>query len=212
MQLQSIREALVYYGKKMEEDGLIIGTGGNLSAKDEETGLIAITPSGVPYDTLTPEEIVLVNEKGAVLEGGKPSSELSLHLTLYKEREDFSAIVHTHSTYCTTLSALGEPIRAVHYLIGNAGVHEVPCVPYVTFGTDALADACAHAIGQSKAALLGNHGLICGENSLKEAYHLALSMEFVAEIQWRAMSAGTPKLIRKEQMDDALIRFESYGQ
>lgn len=212
MTIDQLKQDVIAYSQRMITDGLTFGTGGNVSAKDAETGSIIITPSGIPYDALTPDDLSVLDAQGQLISGKKPSSEWHLHVAMYRHNPEMMAVVHTHSVFCATLAALGEPIRAVHYLIGNAGVAEVPCIPYHLFGTAELADAVVQGQGKSKAVLLGNHGLVCGERTLKEAYNLAESMEFVAEIQCRAMAIGKLNFLSDDEMEQALQCFKSYGQ
>ena len=144
MLMQEERELVVEYGKKMSAARLSTGTSGNISIYNAEKGLVALSPSGMDYFSTTPEDVVILNLDGKVVDGKrKPSSEWALHTMFYKHKPHARAVVHTHSVYCTTLAVLGEPIRAVHYVIGDAGAAEVPCAPYQLFGTEALAEASA---------------------------------------------------------------------
>ena len=129
-----------------------------------------------------------------------------------RDRPHARSVVHTHSVYCTTLAVLGEPIRAVHYVIGDAGAAEVPCAPYQLFGTEALAEAAMEVCGKSDGVLLGNHGLVCCGKDIKGAYGLACNLEYIAEIQCRAMSIGKPNVLTEEQMAEVMVKFQSYGQ
>ncbi|MDD5922792.1 MAG: L-fuculose-phosphate aldolase [Eubacteriales bacterium] len=213
MFMQEEREQVVSYGRKMSQDRLTAGTSGNISILDREKGYMAISPSGIGYFDVRPEDVVIMDLDANIVDGNrKPSSEWALHTAFYKKRADAGAVVHTHSIFCTTLSVLGEPIRPVHYMMADAGVKEIPLAPYVTFGTKELADAAMQAIGGSKAVLLANHGIIvCGEN-IESAYGLAVNLEFTAEIQWRAEACGTPHVLTDSEMDAALLRFRHYGQ
>ena len=114
--------------------------------------------------------------------------------------------------FCTTMAVLGEPIRAVHYVIGDAGAAEIPCAPYQLFGTEALADAAMEVCGKSDGVLLGNHGLVCCGGDIRSAYSLACNLEYVAELQYRAMSIGKPNVLTEEQMAEVMVKFQSYGQ
>ena len=213
MKLQNAREQLVEYGRKMSAEGLSTGTSGNLSIYDPEEGLMAITPSGLDYFSLTPEDIVVTDLEAHVVEGArKPSSEWALHTLFYKRHPQARAVVHTHSMYCTTLAVLGRPLQAVHYAIAAAGTAEVPCAPYRLFGTEELARQAVESCGDGRAVLLGNHGLVAWGESLSGAYALARDLEFVAELQWRAAAVGAPNVLTQEQMAAALKRFETYGQ
>ena len=213
MKLEKAREQLVAYGRQMSAAGLSTGTSGNLSIYDPEEGLMAITPSGLDYFSLTAEDVVVTDLEARVMEGTrKPSSEWALHTLFYKRHPEARAVVHTHSMFCTTLAVVGQPIRAVHYAIAGAGVAEVPCAPYRLFGTEELAEQAVETCGDGRAVLLGNHGLVAWEESLSKAYALARDLEFVAELQWRAAAVGQANVLTGEQMAAALKRYETYGQ
>ena len=174
---------------------------------------MAISPSGIDYFSTQPEDVVIMDLEANVVDGArKPSSEWGLHTTFYKHKPEARAVVHTHSMYCTTFAVLGQPIRAVHYVIGDAGVATVPCAPYYPFGTLELAEAAISVCGESNAVLLGNHGLVTCGSSLKSAYSLACNMEYIAELQYRAMCIGKPNILSDEEMADVMERFKSYGQ
>ena len=207
------KKELVEYGKKMSSEGLSSGTSGNLSIYLKEEGVVLITPSGIGYFDTTPEDIVVMDLEGNIIEGTrKPSSEWHLHTLFYKNKPEARAVVHTHSKFCTTLATLRMPIKAVHYVIADAGTNEVPCAPYRRYGTEELAKVAVESAKESNAVLLANHGIVvCGKN-LKSAYGLAKGMEYVAEIQVTAMSVGEPVVLSKEEMDEVLEGFKTYGQ
>lgn len=207
------KKELVEYGKKMSAEGLSSGTSGNLSIYLKEEGVVLITPSGIGYFDTKPEDIVVMDLEGNIIEGTrKPSSEWHLHTLFYKNKPEARAVVHTHSKFCTTLSTLRMPIKAVHYVIADAGTNEVPCAPYRRYGTEELAEVAVESAKESNAVLLANHGIVvCGKN-LKSAYGLAKGMEYVAEIQVTAMSVGEPVVLSKEEMDEVLEGFKTYGQ
>ena len=213
MLMRCEREALVDYGKKLSLEGLCPGTSGNLSVYDPDSGLMAITPSGLNYFETCPEDIVITDLSGNIVDGGlRPSSELNLHAAFYRAKPEARSVVHTHSVFCTTLGILGEPIRAVHFMIGAANSREIPLAPYVTFGTQALAETAVRFCGGSKAVLLANHGLVTCGGSLADAFELAVTLEYVAQLQYRARCAGSPNVLDDEQVDAAIERFRSYGQ
>ena len=199
MLMQEERELVVEYGKKMSADRLSTGTSGNISIYNAEKGLMAISPSGMDYFSTKPEDVVITDLDANIVDGSrKPSSEWALHTTFYKHKPHARAVVHTHSMYCTTFAVLGQPIRAVHYVIGDAGVDTIPCAPEVC--------------GESDAVLLGNHGLVVCGKDIKSAYSLACNMEYIAELQYRAMCIGTPNVLTDEQMAQVMEKFKSYGQ
>lgn len=213
MLLQEERELVVEYGKKMSAAGLSTGTSGNISIYNAEKGLMAISPSGIDYFSTLPEDVVVTDLEANIVDGNrKPSSEWALHTTFYKHKPHARAVVHTHSVYCTTFAVLGQPIRAVHYVIGDANTATVPCAPYRTFGTVELAEAAMEVCGQSDAVLLGNHGLVVCGKDIKSAYGLACNMEYIAQLQYRAMAIGTPNVLSDEQMAEVMEKFKSYGQ
>lgn len=213
MLMQTERDLVAEYGRKVSAAGLSTGTSGNLSIYDPASGLMVISPSGMNYFQIQPEDVVVTDLNAHIVEGmRKPSSEWALHTAFYRHKPEIRAVVHTHSIFCTTFAVLGQPLRAVHYAIAEAGTDMVPCAPYETFGTEALARAAVETCGGSRAVLLGNHGLVaCGE-SMEGAYSLACNLEFVAELQYRALSVGTPNMLSGGQMDRAMERFQTYGQ
>ena len=213
MLMRAEREALVDYGKKLSLEGLCPGTSGNLSVYDPDSGLMAITPSGLNYFETCPEDIVITDLSGNIVDGGRrPSSELNLHAAFYRAKPEARSVVHTHSVFCTTLGILGEPVRAVHFMIGAANSREIPLAPYVTFGTEELAEVAVRFCGGSKAVMLANHGLVTCGGSLADAFELAVTLEYVAQLQYRARCAGSPNVLDDEQVDAAIERFRSYGQ
>ena len=215
MRMEKERALIAEYGRKMSSAGLSHGTAGNLSIFDRETGLMAISPSGVNYFDVTPEDIVIMNLDGAVVEGDrKPSSEYGLHLGFYKADRDgtCNAVVHTHSNYATTLAIMGEPIRAVHYVIAGSGTHEIPLCEYETFGTPELAEKAVAAAKGGRAVLLANHGLVATGADLAKAFSLACNLEDLARLQWQCMCAGRMNVLSEEQIHKVMERFKSYGQ
>lgn len=213
MLMQEERELVCEYGRKLAESGLCPGTSGNISIYNAELKLMAISPSGMDYFDITPEDVVITDLEAAIVDGArKPSSEWALHTSFYKRKPDARAVVHTHSVFCTTFAVLGMPIRAVHYVIGDANTATVPCAPYMTFGTTELADAAMDVIGDSDAVLLANHGIVVCGKSIASAFSLARNMEYIAELQYRAMAIGTPNILSDEQMNTVMEKFKHYGQ
>ena len=146
-----------------------------------------------------------------VLDGErKPSSELVMHLMLYQNRSDVNAVVHTHSIYAATLACLHWEIPAIHYLIGFAG-GPVRCAPYETVATDALAKSAFETMAGRKAVLLANHGLLAVGETITEAFTVAETVEYCAEVYYKARCAGNPELIPGEAMHELLQKFREYG-
>lgn len=212
MLLQKEREEVVKYCKKLITHHLTKGTGGNISVFNREKELIAISPSGIDYDQLTPEDIVIVNLQHEVVDGmHKPSSELNMHSIFYKKRNDLNAIVHTHSTFAKTLASLRWDLPAVSYLVAYAGKN-VRCAEYASFGTEQLAINAFEAMKNRKAALLANHGMIAGAHDLKNAFNVAEEIEFCAEIYYRSKQLGNPIILDDTEMESMLNSFKTYGQ
>lgn len=213
MLMQKERELLVEYGEKMSAAGLSTGTSGNISIYNPDKGLMAISPSGMDYFNTKPEDIVITDLNANIVDGvRKPSSEWALHTIFYQHKPQARAVVHTHSMYCATFAILRQPLRAVHYVIGDAGTATVPCAPYATFGTVELAKVAISACGEGNAVLLANHGLIVCGKDIKSAYSLASNMEYVAELQYRTMCIGTPNVLSDAEMANVMERFKTYGQ
>lgn len=207
------RKQMVEYGRFMSKEGLSTGTSGNLSIFMPEEKLVLITPSGIGYFDTKPEDIVVMDLEGDVVEGNrKPSSEWHLHTLFYKNKAHARAVVHTHSVYCTTFASLRMPISPVHYVIADANTYQVPCAPYVRYGTKKLAEEAVKTAGESDAVLLANHGLVVCGTSLPSAYGLAKEVEYIAEIQYRAMSIGKPVLLTEEEIKEVTEGFKTYGQ
>lgn len=207
------REDLVAYGKKLIEEKLTLGTAGNLSIYLPESGTCLLTPSGIDYFKMKPEDIVEVDLDGKVVEGEKkPTSEWALHCLFYKERPEIGAIVHDHSFYCATLASMRKPLLPLHYVIADAGTKEVPVTGYQRFGTKELAEEAVKVAGESKAVLLANHGIICLGENLEKAFGLAESMEYLAHMNLIYQISGKGIPLTGEQMEEVFQAFEGYGQ
>lgn len=211
MIMEQERLAVVEHLKMLLTHGLTKGTGGNISVYDPETELMAISPSGMGYFTLTPEDIVIMDLHGNVVDGKrKPSSEFEMHSIFYRERPDIRAVVHAHSTYSSVLACLNWDIEPCTYLIGSAGKN-VRCTKYETFGTAELAQSALEGMRDRYAVLLGNHGLLAGGADLPSAFDTAEETEFCAELYYKCRAVGSPVLLTDAQMDIVLKKFETYG-
>jgi L-fuculose-phosphate aldolase len=212
MLMQKEREEIVRFGKKMLAAQLTSGTGGNLSVFNRRDGFIAISPSGIEYDEMKPDDVPVTDNGGVTVEGSrKPSSELGFHLALYRKRPDINAVIHTHSAYATTMACLNWEIPAVHYLVAYSG-RKVPLAPYATFGTPELAANVAESIGDHNAVLLANHGLVAVGPNLATAFAVAEEIELVARIYYQAECIGKPVIIPDDEMSRVIEKFAVYGQ
>lgn len=213
MLLQEERELIVEYGRAMIERGLTAGTFGNLSVYNEKENLFAISPSGMDYFKTGPEDVVVMTLDGEKVEGDrKPSSEVDMHRIFYQKRPGIHAVVHTHPRYATTLACLGWSIPPLHYLVAYSG-REVPCTPYVQFGTYDLAQAAYETMGDNYAVILGNHGLLCCGSTMSYTMDVSEQIEFCAQLYYNCRAAGhEPKLLTDEEIGVVLESFQSYRQ
>ena len=211
MLLKEERELVVEYGKQMIERGLTVGTFGNLSVYNEKENLFAISPSGMDYFKTAPEDVVVLTPEGEKVDGDrKPSSEVDMHRIFYQKRQGIHAVVHTHSTFATALSCRGWSIPPLHYLVAYSG-REVPCTPYVQFGTYELAQCACETMGDNYACILGNHGLLCCGSNIGYTLDVAEQIEFCAELYYRVRAAGQqPNLLTDEQIGVVLNSFQNY--
>ena len=210
---QALREGVAAVARRLVSSGLVTGTSGNVSARTPE-GDVLITPSGLSYEVMDPESIVLVDLDGELLEGSLvPSSETPMHTGIYKARRNVEAVVHTHSRYATTLACLGWQIPPVHYMLTTLGPDgRVPLAPYALYGTEKLAEAAASALGEShKACLLQNHGTITVGGSAEDAFASSVVLEEMAEIYYHARLAGEPRLLDRGQVGEVANKISGYG-
>jgi L-fuculose-phosphate aldolase len=207
---RALRLAVVQTARRMNALGINRGKSGNVSARID--GGFLVTPSALPYDETEPEDIVAVGEDGAPRGRRKPSSEWRFHRDIYAARSDAAAIVHTHSPFATTLACLDRDIPAFHYMIAMAGGSDIRCAPYATFGTQQLSDLAVQALDGRKACLLAHHGMIAIGGSLKTTLALAVEVEMLAEMYWRALQIGEPRVLDELQMKEVLAKFPLYRQ
>ena len=213
MLLQQERELIVEYGIEMLKRNLTAGTFGNLSVYNKDENLFAISPSGVDYQKMKPEDVAIMTLEGKKVDGKmKPSSEVDMHRIFYEKRPGIYSVVHTHPRYATTLACLGWSIPPLHYLIAYSG-REVPCIPYVQFGTYELAEAALKGMGNNYAVILGNHGLLSVGGNISYTMDIAEQIEFCAQIYYNIRAAGQqPNLLTDEQIDVVLESFQHYRQ
>ncbi len=212
MLLEKERKEIVEYGRKLIESSLTKGTGGNLSIFNRKEGLMAISPSGIDYFQIQPQDVVVLDLEGNKLEGEKePSSEYDMHRIFYKNRQDIDAIIHTHTMYATTIACLNWELPPVHYMIALAGVN-VRCAKYATYGSKELADNAFEAMRDRNAVLLANHGLLAGAKDLANAFNITEEIEYCSELYYRTKCIGEPVILSQDEMIGMLEKFKSYGQ
>lgn len=206
----ALRQEIIDACREMNALGINQGTSGNISARCAGGSLI--TPSGIPYEEMTPDQIVFVDTAGGYYGDWLPSTEWRMHHDIYGAHPEAGAVVHTHATYCTALSCLREGIPPFHYMIGVGGGTDIRCADYATFGTQELSAHMLAALRGRTACLLANHGMICFAPTLKKAMWLAVEVETLARQYWLARQAGTPVLLDDAEMTRVLARFKTYGK
>lgn len=198
----------------MSESGLVTGTSGNVSARTPQREVL-ITPSGLDYSELKPEDLILVDMRGSILEGDMaPSTETPMHTGIYRSRPTVCGIVHTHAPYSTVLACLGWEIPPIHYMLAAlSNDSRVPLVPYATYGTEELAQNVSEVLGEThRACLLQNHGTITVGDTPGKAFSLTEVLEEMARLYYSAKLAGEPMLLEPEQMAEVAAKMTDYGR
>jgi len=206
---KKLRQGIIDTCLEMNETGINQGTSGNVSARVK--GGMLITPSGRPYKTMKPKDIVFMHKDGSYEGDLVPSTEWRFHLDIINNRDDVNAIVHAHPTFCTTLAILKKGIPRLHYMIAVAGGDDIRCAPYATFGTQALSDNAIKALKDRKACLLAHHGMIATGPDLAKAMWLAVEVETLAKQYYYTLQTGGPPLLPKAEIQNVADRIHSYG-
>jgi L-ribulose-5-phosphate 4-epimerase len=214
VRLEAIRQELVRLHAELPRHQLVVWTGGNVSARDPESGLIAIKPSGVRYEDLTADSMVVLDPDGTVVEGNfKPSSDTASHLYIYRERPDVNGVVHTHSRFATAFAAVGRPIPV--YLTAQADEFggPIPCAPFAFIGDESIGRLVVEGIGDSPAILLKNHGVFTIGPTASAAVKAAVMTEDVAATVFMALQLGTPDELPPDAVAKLHDRYTNvYGQ
>ena len=214
MYLEAIRNELVQLHLALPKNNLVTWTSGNISIRDKDSGCVVIKPSGVDYDDLRPEHMVILNLDGQVQEGDfKPSSDTASHLFIYRQRPDVCGVVHTHSPYATAFAAIGKPIPV--YLTAHADEFggPIPCGPFALIGGEQIGQVVVDHIGHSPAILLKNHGVFTIGATGRAAVKAAVMVEDVARTVWLAKQLGEPDEIPAEMVEKLHQRYlHDYGQ
>jgi L-fuculose-phosphate aldolase len=205
-----LREEMVAICRRMNASGINQGTAGNLSVRSGNGFLM--TPSSLPYDAMTAEDIVAMDFDGTYA-GRRPSSEWRFHRDILKAREDIDVVLHCHSVYATTLACHHKTIPSFHYMTGVAGGTTIRCARYATFGTQALSDAALEALEGRLACLLGQHGQIALGKTLESALWLAIEVETLSRMYVQALTLGEPPILPDEEMERVIAQMKrmSYG-
>jgi L-fuculose-phosphate aldolase len=211
---KAARAAIVEACRWLVTAGLVQGTSGNVSVRQGERMLI--TPSGVPYERMEPEDVVAVELEGdgssfRARGGNVPSSEWRFHFDILRSRPEVGAVVHTHSPYATAFAICRKELVATHYMIAAAGGPTIRVADYATFGTQELSNAALAALEGRWACLLANHGVIATGPTLERALWLAQEVEVLARQTAIALQVGTPVLLPDDEIARVVEKFEGYG-
>lgn len=207
-----LRESIINACRSMNGLGINQGTSGNISARYGK--LMLITPSGVPYEELKAKDIVTtpVSGKGDKWNGAlAPSSEWRFHLRILQKRPEVGSVVHTHSTYATTLAICNKPIPAIHYMVAAAGGPDIRVAPYATYGTEELSDLAMKALEGRTCCLLRNHGVIATGPDVRRALWLAVEIETLARQYYLSLALGNAQVLPDAEIARVIEKFKNYG-
>ena len=210
MKENQLKTKVLETAQAMNASGINRGSSGNVSARGGE-GFI-ITPTGMPYERCTPDDMVHVDFAGTPHGKRKPSSEWRFHRDIYQAYPKAGAVVHTHASFATSLACMDVEIPPFHYMIARFGGDTVRCASYALFGTQELSDAMIVALRDRRACLMAHHGMVVFGRNLEHALALAVELETLCEQYWRTLQMGQPKLIPDDEMVRVLEKFSSYGQ
>jgi L-ribulose-5-phosphate 4-epimerase len=213
MQLEQLRETVWKCNLELPKNDLVKMTSGNVSGRDPETGLVVIKPSGVSFEALAPENMVVVDLSGRVVEGHlKPSTDTDTHLYVYERRDDVLGIAHTHSPYASSFAVLGQPIPACLTTCGMLG-GQVPLGGYAPIGGEDIGQEIIDKIGRALAIVMQNHGVFTIGSSPQQATRVAVEVEDIAKITHLAMLRGQPIMLTEDQIDYMVNLYRNeYGQ
>lgn len=212
--LEALCEEVWRLHMELPKNGLITWTSGNVSARDPETGYVVIKPSGLRYEQLRPQDMVILTLDGQRVAGDlKPSSDTASHLYIYRQRADVNGIVHTHSPYATAFAALGRPIPVYLTAIADEFGGPIPCGGFALIGGEQIGREVVRAIGNSPAVLLKNHGVFTVGPTAEAAVKAAVMVEDVARTVWIALQLGQPDEIPASEVAKLRQRYATeYGQ
>jgi L-ribulose-5-phosphate 4-epimerase len=212
--LEQLKEEVCRLNLELPVNKLVVWTSGNVSVRDPETGYVVIKPSGIKFEDLKPEHIVVVDMDGKTIDGKlNASSDTASHLYIYKHMPQVNGVVHTHSNYATAFAALGKPIPPVLTAIGDEFGGPIPCGGFALIGGEEIGKQVVDHIGKSPACLLKNHGVFTIGATGEAALKAAVMVEDVAKTVWIALQMGKPESISPEDIAKLHDRYSNvYGQ
>lgn len=208
---KALRQELIDTCLAMNASGINRGTAGNISLRTSDDRFL-VTPSGIAYHDMTPDQVVDMMVDGSYRGDWKPSSEWRMHADIYAEKMEAKAILHCHAPHATAVSCLRRDVPAFHYMIGVTGTSIIRCAHYELFGTQELSTAMMEAFGDGNTCLLANHGFTCFSKDLKSVLKLGIEIENLCQQYILACSLGDPVILSDAQMKEALDVFAGYGK
>ena len=213
MMLEQLRQEVYRANMALPANDLVTWTSGNVSGRDPETNLVVIKPSGILFNELTPDNMVIVDLESRLVEGDLgPSSDTASHVYIYKHRPDVLGVAHTHSNYATAFAAIGKPIPVYLTAIADEFGGPIPCGGYARIGGKQIGEEVLRAIGNSPAILMKNHGVFTLGNSVQAALKAAVMVEDIARTVWLALQLGLPDELPAEEIAANFDRYQHrYG-
>ncbi len=205
---KDIKKKIIFASQNQLKMGFNIGSEGNISFRDGSN--VFITRSGIEISKMSADDICEVDISGKIKNDMKPSTEIDMHLMLYRKRTDVSAIVHCHSMWASVLSCLRKKIPSFHYMVAEFGGIDIRCSKYATFGTKKLAELVFDATKNRKGCLIANHGQICLGRNVDDAMHLSSALEKLSKQYYFCLASKHIKLLSRDQMKDVVNSFASY--
>lgn len=206
------RKKIVEFGKKLVDERLTTGTGGNLSIYVPKDKVMLISPSGINYYDTKLEDVVVMGLDGHIKEGDcKPSSEYAMHSIFYKNKPGVLSVIHAHADFATAMSCLRKNVPPIHYVIADM-CRELKCTDYKIYGSPEIAEEAYRVMGDDNGVLLANHGLLATGGSIESALGNAVNIEFLCKLYVYASAVGNPVALTNEEMDSVARKFQNYGQ
>lgn len=206
----ALRAEIIATCRRMNDSGVNQGTSGNVSVRTGENGFL-VTPSGIPYHVMTPDQIVDMRFDGSYYGPCRPTSEWRFHRDILAARRDIDTVIHTHSMFCSTISCMRMDIPALHYMVAAAGGDNIRCAEYATFGSQELSDNALKALEGRRACLLANHGVIVLGSGLEKTLSVLVEVETIAAQYWRTLAIGAPAILDADEMNRIHELFKTYG-
>jgi L-fuculose-phosphate aldolase/L-ribulose-5-phosphate 4-epimerase len=212
--LEELKKEVLEAAQELKTNKLVTLTGGNVTGRDPETGYCVLTPSGIAYELLSPDDMVVVDIDGNIIEGEmKPSVDMMGLLYILRHRSDLHCVIHTHSPYATSFAILNQGIPCALTTLANEVGSDVPCAPYTRPGSETIGIQVVEHIGNSNACLLAHHGVIAVGTNVRHGLVAAVMCEDAAKVLYLAKTMGTVERLPQEEIDyNRELFLNTYGQ